>query len=398
MRRALAIACAVFPLSCRQLLSSDSYHFGPEPGADASEDQMSGGDAPSDAPGCTLSVPPASTAMGETGGTLELVFVMRTIDLGDVPGADGVPGYQKLGYDLDGRCTRGGDRATCVNPLPPGPDEDGFAGVDDALGHMVASIKANFGAEIITSALVNDQVARGVLPPTSILHITGYDGLQDDNHVDVEWLFPVLPNASDGGDAASDAAASPPAWDGSDVWPIQTPTFVEPGGAAIARASTDAYVSRYRLVAKFPDGITYRFWHLAVSFYGAVIAADIVPNAGTGKVELRKGVVTGKAPMRDVTGLIPIMTSNLPGGTPLCADGPLFPTIRDWMCGFPDLTAAPSSDPRPRCDMLSVAMGFETAPAKIGAVIDEPPPPKLCPKETDPAEQGCDFAGVDAAP
>jgi len=50
---------------------------------------------------------------------------------------------------------------------------------------------------------INDEVARGVLPPTSMLHISGYSGLQDDDHVDVEWLFPVLPKAGDGGDAVS---------------------------------------------------------------------------------------------------------------------------------------------------------------------------------------------------
>jgi hypothetical protein len=41
--------------------------------------------------------------------------------------------------------------------------------------------------------------------------------------------------------------------------------------------------------------------------------------------------------------------------------------------------------------MLSVAMGFETAPALVGGTMDEPPPPKLCPPETDPAAQACDF-------
>jgi hypothetical protein len=400
MRRALAIACAVLPLGCRQLLSSDSYHFestSPEPSADASDERASGTDA-SDATTCKLAVPPEKTLMTETGGAVDLVFVMRKIDLGDVRGTDGVPGYVKLGYDLDGRCTSGGDPATCVNPLPPGPDQDGHEGVDDALGHMISDIKPRFGQEIITSALVNDEVARDALAPTSILHIKGYTGLQDDNHVDVDWLFPVLPNASDGGDAATDAAPSPPAWDGKDVWPVQPPTFVEPpspdgtspGGAVIARASTDGYVSHYRLVARFPDGITYRFWHFNVSFYGAVITADIVPNAATNQFELRNGIVAGRAPIRDVTALIPLMTSRLPAGTPLCTDSPLYGAIHDWMCGFPDMTATPGSEPRPRCNMLSVAMGFESVPAKIGATIDEPPPPKLCPKETDPSIQGCD--------
>jgi hypothetical protein len=84
------------------------------------------------------------------------------------------------------------------------------------------------------------------------------------------------------------------------------------------------------------------------------------------------------------------MTSLSPAGFALCTDNALYPSIRDWMCSFLDLTSAATDGALPRCDMLSVALGFETAPAKIGAVIDEPPAPKLCPKESDPAVQACD--------
>jgi hypothetical protein len=45
--------------------------------------------------------------------------------------------------------------------------------------------------------------------------------------------------------------------------------------------------------------------------------------------------------------------------------------------------------------MLSVAMGFETVPALIGSTIDEPPPPKLCPPETDPSAETCEFMPAD---
>jgi hypothetical protein len=406
MRKALAIACAILPLGCRQLLSSDSYHFDatetPDAGLDAAADRSTSGDATdADANACKLLVPPGPSMTDEAFGTVELVFAMRTIDLGDVPGQDGVPGFQRLGYDLDGRCTSGGDPPTCTNALREGPAADGIQGVDDSLGDMISGIMGKFGQEIITSALVNDQVNKGILPPTSILHISGYDGLQDDNHVDVEWLFPVNVSAGDAGDDGGGEAAVgiPPTWSGADTWPVQPNTFVQPkspdgtnpGGAVLERKSVDAWVSHYRLVAKFPEGIPFRFWHFTAGLYGAVIAADIFPNTATKQFELRKGVVSGKTSMHDVFALIPIMTKQLPGGFALCTDSPLYGTIRDWMCGYPDLTSAPAGPTPPKCDMLSVAMGFETSAAIVGPTIDEAPPPKLCPPESDPGAQACDF-------
>jgi hypothetical protein len=409
MRKALAIACAILPLGCRQLLSSDSYRFdgtettgtGGSTGVDASADGASHDASGSDATACRPLVPPASNLMTEVGGTVDLTFAMRTVDLGDVPGTDGVPGFRRLGYDLDGRCTSAGDPPTCTNALRAGAADDGIDGVDDSLGDMISNIVVKFGQVIITSALVNDEVKSGVLPPTSILRITGYDGLQDDNHVDVEWLFPVNTAGGDAGDdAASDAAsAAPPTWDGTDMWPVQPNTFVQPaspdgtvaGGAVVERKSIDAWVSNYRLVAKFPDGIPFRFWHFTAGLYNAVIAADIFPNTATRQFELRKGVISGKTSMHDVFALIPIMTKQLPASFALCTDSPLYPPIRDWMCGYADLVSDPGDAALPKCDLLSVAMGFETSAAIVGPTMDEPPPAKLCPPETDPAAQACDF-------
>jgi hypothetical protein len=407
MQKALAIACAILPLGCRQLLSSDSYHFDETEPADAGLDapvaDRSTADAPhdADANACNLLVPPARNMTSEAGGAVELTYVMRTVDLGDVPGTDGEPGYRHLGYDLDGRCTSAGDPPTCNNPMRPSPTQDGIQGVDDSLGEMIANVVVKFGQVIITSALVNDQVNHGILPPTSILRIHGYDGFQNDDHVDVDWLFPVLRSASDAGDdGGSDApTGTPPAWDGTDMWPVQPSIFIQPpspdgtiaGGAVLERKSTDAWVSKYRLVAKFPDGIPFRFWHFTVGLYDAVIAADLFPNTATGQFELRKGVISGKASIHDVFALIPIMTKQSPAGFAICTDSALYADIRDWMCSFPDLVSAPPGSSMPKCNMLSVALGFETSTAIVSGTMIEESPAKLCPPDTDPGVQACDF-------
>jgi hypothetical protein len=406
MQKALAIACAILPLGCRQLLSSDSYRFDgteiSDAGLDTTTSDQSSADAPDgDANGCKPLVPPARSMTRDAGGAVDLTFVMRSVDLGDVPGADGTPGFRRLGYNLDGRCTSAGDPPTCQNPMRAAPAEDGIQGIDDSLGDMIANVVVKFGQVIITSELANDQVNQGILPPTSILRIRNYDGLQNDDQVDVDWLFPVLSTASDAGDGGeSDASrGKPPAWDGTDVWPVQPSTFVQPpspdgtipGGAVLERKSIDAWVSNYRLVAKFPEGIPFRFWHLTAGLYNATIAADIFPNTATHQFELRKGVVVGAATMHDVFALIPIMTKQLPASFALCTDSPLYPDIRDWMCSYPDLALAPPGTTLPKCNLLSVAMGFETSMATVGATMDEAPEEKLCPPDTDPAVQACDY-------
>src|SRR5262249_44023072 len=157
-------------------------------------------------------------------------------------------------------------------------------GIDDALGRMIAGIKVKFDTEIVSSALVNQEIADGTLPPTALFKIRNYDGLQEDNHVDVDWYAPVLPGAGDGG-TSGDAGAGAK-WAGSDVWQVEPTTFVQPpspdgkkpGGAVLERTSIEAYVTNYHLVAKFPEGIPFRLWLFGAPLYSPIVTADLFPN------------------------------------------------------------------------------------------------------------------------
>jgi hypothetical protein len=224
-------------LACGKVLALDDYQYAESTAVEAGDesdanttDQSSGESAPEVGPAaCKLATPPPRNITQDTGGTLELTFVLRTIDLGDLAeanqGSDGGPhGYQVIGYDLDGRCTSGGDPPTCTDAFRIGLHEDGAGGIDNATGKMIATIKGEFGREIISSAIVNDEVKAGMRAPTAIFRVRGYDGVQDDNHVDVDWYLPVLPGQGEGG--PSDAGSVPPKWDGTDLWAIQPPSFV----------------------------------------------------------------------------------------------------------------------------------------------------------------------------
>jgi hypothetical protein len=393
MWRAFAIACALLPLGCRQLLSSDSYQFVAQDsgaGSSVTTTEEGGLDAGEDGSVCKLAHPPENKLTTEVFGTTELVFVTRVMDVGETTGDDGMPRFLKLGYDLDNHC---GARR-CRNPLDQNPqDREGVNGIDDALGRMIANIKMTFGTEIVSSAQVNQQTNDGQIPPVALFRIRNYGGLQDDNHVDVDWYAPVLMGATTEGGVPE--AGTPPKWDGTDVWPIEPTTFAQPpsadgkvpGKGMVARTSIDGYVTSYHLVAKFPDGIPFRFWLFGAPLYSPVLTANIFPNTITKKFELRDGLITGRASMRDVLGLIPVMTLALPTAMALCTDSPLYPTISDFICTYPDLTS--SSNESSDCDMMSAALGFETSPAKLGDVIAVTPPTPLCPPEIDPARLPC---------
>jgi hypothetical protein len=193
----------------------------------------------------------------------------------------------------------------------------------------------------------------------------------------------------------SDDAGAPAKWDGTDVWPVEPSTYTQPvsadgktpGRGTIQRSSIEAYVTSYHLIAKFPEGIPFRFWLFGAPLYSGVVTADLYPNTLTKKFELRNGLITGRSSMRDVLGLIPTMTLALPTAMALCTDSPLYPSISDFICTYPDLssTSNESSD----CDMMSVALAFETVPAKVGGVVVVAPPAPLCLPNVDPANLPC---------
>ncbi|MFW5741602.1 MAG: hypothetical protein ACOC1F_14725, partial [Myxococcota bacterium] len=57
---------------------------------------------------------------------------------------------------------------------------------------------------------------------TLLLRVRGYNGLPDDDRVRLDWYIPAeFYVLQDGGKA-------PPAWDGSDAWPIRTTSLHPP--------------------------------------------------------------------------------------------------------------------------------------------------------------------------
>jgi hypothetical protein len=393
----LALLTSLAGAGCRQILGASGYEFVETP-SDAGDDGALA-DA-SDAATCKLATVPARNVTTEVGGTQELVFVVKAIDLGEGKESDGTPTYLKLGLDQDGSCRTEGGPRSCTNPAPAASIlADGIEGRDDGLGRMIADVKDHFGQEVVKSSIVNEDVAQGRVAPQALFRIRGYDGLQDDNHVDVDWFLPLPLPARGGADADSGADADAamqsgvPAWDESDHWPVLPDTFVpvdSDSGAALRRTSIDGYVSNYRLVARFPENIPFRFWYFVAPLRSPTLTAEIFPDTVSHQFRLENGMIAGVALMSDFLAQIPIMSIQLPLGMPLCRDNPLYGTIHDWMCSFSDAKTQGSAGDI--CDAISMGYAFDASRATLGPTVQPPAPAALCAPGNDPAHDRC-FVG-----
>jgi len=174
--------------------------------------------------------------------------------------------------------------------------------------------------------------------------------------------------------------------------------FTYQGGPLISRSSVDGYVSNYRLIARFPDGIPFRFSYVTAGLFAGTLSVEIVPNVMPKPYEFRNGLLTGRIPRRDIFADIPVMTYLL-SGQPVCTNVPaVYSIVRNWLCSFADLTSKSAEGTLPNCDMLSFGLAFQPVLAKVGTMVEEPPLPKLCPPEADPVNETCDLSESGAGP
>jgi len=146
-------------------------------------------------------------------------------------------------------------------------------------------------------------------------------------------------------------------------------------------------VSNYRLVAKFPENIPFRFWYFVAPLRSPTLTADLFPDTLNHRFLLQHGMISGVALMTDFLAQIPIMTIQLPLGMPLCKDDLLYPPIHEWMCSFSDATS--QSAPGTLCDSISVGYAFDAAPATVGTTVHPSPAAPLCPEGKDPGQDPC---------
>lgn len=379
-------------------------------------DGLSGGSADAGSPDgqgtCSHAVPPTRPSGSASGGSMTVTAAVRSVDLGEASTKE-----DPVGLDLDRTCTCITENDSCVSEFSKGSHCDDANGVDNAGAKLFKSLLA-LGAEGMGSAFYTQMVEQGEWG--LLLSISDYNGEANDELVTVSLypspgMNPIAGSGGAGGAGGSAGAggaggsggigsggaggfgsgalfAEPPGWNGQDAWPVDSTSLAD--GASIAQPlylDMNAYVANNVLVAEFPE-LKFRFGgptsNLNINVRSTTVMGllETVPD-GLG-VRVTKGVMAGYWRMEDVFGGFGSLMAD---GKGLCNDGGiLYNQTKDVLCDFIDIALNPPAEGEVLCNGLSFGMGFETFPAKLGAVVPPEPQPNLCPPGQSAANDVCD--------
>ncbi|MBM4373714.1 MAG: hypothetical protein FJ095_01425 [Deltaproteobacteria bacterium] len=332
------------------------------------------------------------------GSDLDLVFAVRTIDIGESQTDLNSVG-PKVGYDLDGVCTGLGDPSSCLVPsgADPGDYKDGPGGIDNRTAKLFASAKtfnASFSSQNFSEG-ANDGSW------SLLVRVSKYNGTKNDGKVTVA-LYPS-PGIGDEACAPDDTK---PLWNGSDAWPVDANALGKSnsgpgsdGGMGVCSkgvpgysydapkyVDTNAYVADGIFVANLPGAA------LTVSNFKAGTLVKLTAGFITGTIvvgpngyRISEGVFTGRWTATD---MFLAFSTGLSEGQALCTTNPVYQLIRTAVCSARDI-AGSLGGPTTPCDAVSFALRFEAEPAKLGAVLEVPLPMSGCTKDTNPAFDMC---------
>jgi hypothetical protein len=325
--------------------------------------EVGGNDAAPDVQGpCPELFPPAKPAADDPSdaGDQTLTMALHTIDVGFGNDGGAPPLY---GYDLDliyTGCDGGAESCGAAVAGASHPDE--AQGRDNSGGQLLAKLASfdpgQFNANTITQRLQN-----GVY--SIVIALLHYNGQPNDTQVTAALY------TSDGIQGVGDAAPPPAAWDGGDVWTIDSASVLLADASPPVGNFSDgvAYVANGVLVmhVNFPISLgTSATGGLSVSLTGGVVTGHIVP-VGNGTYRIPDGIIAGRW---NVTSLLTAVQSLNVGGLSLCPDGGLYTNIKTQICQYSDIMTSFADDRTGKtCDALSLALAFTADPAQIGDVV-----------------------------
>ncbi len=340
-------------------------------------------EAETEAASCTLAHPPAAAGTGSGASSVSITAVFTKIDLGDTVDFNGAPGYESLGYDLDGICSVDDASLACQTPTwaSGGDPTDAPGGRDNSIGRLL--YKGSQG--MLTSASVNQGIANGEAP-IGIVRVLDYSGEPNDDTVTVEWYVPASAVQGDGGQGgwlvasdyviSGDAGVLDDAGDGS-----------APAVAGSTLSDPSAYVVNSTLVAHFPDRVLPMMRDGMYEMRQPFFTAKLQTDSSTGKWTLAGTMLSGHIRAPAMLGLMPAVLKKALGMV-VCTDGQLYPAIKSMICSYADFLDQGPPDLSTPCDSVSLAYGLS---AELTEIVGTTPRnnPKICPDATDPTHDSC---------
>jgi hypothetical protein len=316
--------------------------------------------------------PPAPPANGVSGDGAGVVLAISQLYLGDTR-RDGTPdasAWKQFGYDLDGikstqktaeHCKPAGDATDATVKT------DGDGGIDNSFGLNLMPILDGLAPGVSTT--INESLAEGSF--AMLLEVEKLGSGTD---------YVGLPAAVYFGAQLGHA----PAWDGSDAWPVFC-ELMQDCQASGTKQIADGNTSRVKFPASY---VASRTWvsgsktsiTLTLSVQGSSFTIDIGQAILTADLEsgnpasgATNGIIAGVIDTEQLVGTLAQVSGRL--STSLC-EGPTLESVKNNVRAASDLMKDGTQDPDATCDGISIGIGFEMKPAKLGDVLDavEPTP------------------------
>lgn len=310
------------------------------------------------------SAPPAS-------GTSPTTLAIYRLNLGDLDfqGNPDPYAWKGIGYDLDGIHSTKNDVGHCKpqeGATKSSVQTDGDGGIDNSFGSNLMPIFSSLSSD--PSGGVTQSIQSGEF--TLLFHLAN--------------LTPGAPSQNAVNAALYDGAttAQPPAWNGTDAWPVAFESVNGGNVAAPKQVLSSSYVVNGTWVssqAPAPYVVTLR---LAMQGFPLV-----VPLTGVRfSMKLSGAGPTASATSGIISGLIPTETfiaelKKVAGAfdQSLCS-GATFDSIAQQIRAASDIMSDGSNgDPSKQCDAISVGLAFDARAVMLGPVAPPlTPPPDPC--------------------
>ncbi|MEZ4446969.1 MAG: hypothetical protein R3B72_48260 [Polyangiaceae bacterium] len=332
---------------------------------------------------CALASVPEADPQAASGGDTEITVAVRSLRLGEKLDIEG-------GFDLDDRCTCQ-DLAICDCAPPdcpcaqPSPACDRPSGLSPAADWVAcdephgvdASSKRLFNrVSIFDDALTSPNLSLSIEAGlwSVLLHIEEYNGQPNDDQVVVS-VHAAGPKTSDPCQPAL------PEWKGNDAWPIDRDSVVSPISCANEPALPKfidqfGYVVDGQVVAKLNRAtifIVVLGVNVPVRLRDVRLALPLRQDE-LGVWQVSDGIISGQWGIADVFEAIATFDKV---GTAFCNPTNLA-FIQNIVCAYGDLRLEGPASDQP-CDAISFFAEVDGVQARLGATIDLPLTPPVCP-------------------
>lgn len=300
-----------------------------------------------------------------------IVLAVHTLHLGDIgsSGAVSSDAWMEYGFDLDGRMSTKDSTDLCKPAAGAKASAvylDGHDGIDNSFGKNILPILTSLASD--ASAQENAAIADGQF--TVLLRIQGLEPGAAGSF-DAQLFTGAIPEGA------------PPAWQGGDVWSVQSDSLqggdlahpvaalpgsqltVDPSGARVWQTGCLGAELRLSLMLGGLPVVILPIQHVRIS----MLLSEDNTHATSGRIG---GILDSEQLISELAKWVGAFDPTL------CPPSTTFESIAQQIRQGSDILVNGTQDPARTCNAISIGLGFEADAALLGAVFTPPIPMDPC--------------------